>query len=82
MCDVHMIMLKYSTSEDVGSAYLTVLSSEPEAAKRPSAERATDRTFSVCPSKVLSTPVVSRSQLLSVLSHDEDTMVRETPPCF
>lgn len=58
----------------IPTLYLTVISADPDTAWRPSSVKATDRTLSVCPSNVFRTPAVSRSQLLRVLSQDEETM--------
>lgn len=60
--------------------YLTVMSVEPDAAYWPSIVMDTDRTLSVCPSKVFKTPVLAKSQLFSVLSQDDVIICKVTFP--
>ena len=55
-------------------AHLTVLSADPDAAYCALQVRAADKTLSVCPSNVFITPVLLRSHVLRVLSHEEDKM--------
>ena len=75
----HSCAMYIMIEDSMSKLYLTDLSSDPEAAYAPSTERATDKTLSECPSNVLSTPVVAKSQLLSVLSQDEVTRISEVP---
>lgn len=70
-----MIYKKSNTVlSEIAWTHLTDLSSDPDTAYCASPLKAAERTLSVCPSNVFITPVLFRSHVLSVLSHDEDRM--------